>query len=125
MVLFKNQAKKFLDKYKEMLNNLEKSIPLINAKTDLEKFKQETNYVNENKRRFLKEEFLDYELLKKSIEQNEVIGEDDENSNNIYFESNSISMKNIILKYNINIIKYNKICILSKLLFDSAVSPMI
>ena len=78
MVLFKNQAKKFLDKYKEMLNNLEKSIPLINAKTDLEKFKQETNYVNENKRRFLKEEFLDYELLKKSIEQNEVIGEDDE-----------------------------------------------
>ena len=114
MVLFKNQAKKFLDKYKEMLNNLEKSIPLINAKTDLEKFKQETNYVNENKRRFLKEEFLDYELLKKSIEQNEVIGEDDENSNNIYFESNSISMKNIILKYNITYERSLKIINLGK-----------
>lgn len=97
-----------------MLNNLEKSIPLINAKTDLEKFKQETNYVNENKRRFLKEEFLDYELLKKSIEQNEVIGEDDENSNNIYFESNSISMKNIILKYNITYERSLKIINLGK-----------
>ena len=113
MILFKNCIKSYLEKYKEMLTNVERSIPIINVRTDVEYFRQDMNYTNENDRRFIKEDFLDYELLKKSIEQNE---EDDEDNdgNKIYFENNSISMKNVIAKYNITYEKSLKIVNLGK-----------
>ena len=114
MVLFKNCIKSYLEKYKEMLTNVERSIPVINAKNDVEYFRQDMNYTNENKRRFIKEDFLDYELLKKSIEQNEEDEEEENIGNNIYFENNSISMKNIIAKYNITYEKSLKIINLGK-----------
>jgi len=114
MILFKNFGKNILDKYKEMLTNVERSIPIINVKADTEYFKQDINYTNENKRRFIKEDFLDYELLKKSIEQNGE-EENEENTNKIYFENNSISMKNVISKYNITYEKSLKVINLGKI----------
>ena len=114
MVLFKNCVKSYLEKYKEMLTNVERSIPVINARNDVEYFRQDMNYTNENKRRFIKEDFLDYELLKKSIEQNEQNEEEENTGNKIYFENNSISMKNIISKYNITYEKSLKIINLGK-----------
>ena len=114
MILFKNCIKSYLEKYKEMLTNVERSIPIINVRTDVEYFRQDMNYTNENKRRFIKEDFLDYELLKKSIEQNEEEDDEDNDGNKIYFENNSISMKNVIAKYNITYEKSLKIVNLGK-----------
>ena len=113
MIVFKNYGKMFLDKFKEMLINVERSIPIINVKSDVEYFKQDNNYLNENKRRFLKEDFLDYELLKKSIEKNE--DQEEEGETKLYFENNLVSMKNIVAKYNITYDKSLKIINLGKI----------
>ena len=83
----------------------------------MEYFRQDMNYTNENKRRFIKEDFLDYELLKKNIENNEENIETGNNNNNssLYSESSFGSMKNMISKYNITYEKSLKIINLGKI----------
>ena len=115
ITLFKNYGKIFLEKFKEMLINIERSIPIINIKSDVDYFKQDNNYLNENKRRFLKEDFLDYELLKKNVENTENTEENKENGHNkFYFENNVGNMKSIMAQYNITYEKSMKIINLGK-----------
>ena len=97
MILFKNYGKMFSDKYKQMLINIERIIPIINVKSDVKYYKRDNNYI-ENKRRFLKEDFFDYELLKKSTEKKEEQEEDEEGETKLYLENNLISMKNLAAK---------------------------
>ena len=47
----KNAVFSLVNKFKEMLINVERSIPIINVKSDVEYFKQDNNYLKENKRR--------------------------------------------------------------------------
>ena len=54
ITLFKSYGKIFMEKFKELLTNIERSIPIINIKNDVEYFKQDNNYLNENKRRFFR-----------------------------------------------------------------------
>ena len=115
ITLFKSYGKIFMEKFKELLTNIERSIPIINIKNDVEYFKQDNNYLNENKRRFLKEDFLDYELLKKNIENNEENDETGNNNSSLYSESSFGSMKNMISKYNITYEKSLKIINLGKI----------
>ena len=115
ITLFKSYGKIFMEKFKELLTNIERSIPIINIKNDVEYFKQDNNYLNENKRRFLKEDFLDYELLKKNIENNEENYETGNNNSSLYSESSFGSMKNMISKYNITYEKSLKIINLGKI----------
>ena len=114
LITFKNYGKIFEDKFKEILINIERTIPIINVKNDVEYHKQDMNYLNENKKRFLKEDFLDYEILKKSIEKKDNNEEEGE-SNQLYFENNLMSMKNIVAKYNITYEKSLKIINLGKI----------
>ena len=53
ITLFKSYGKFFMEKFKELLTNIERCIPIINIRNDVKYFKQDNNYLNENKRRFL------------------------------------------------------------------------
>ena len=114
IITFKSYGKIFEDKLKEMLTNIERSIPIINVKIDIKYYKIDMNYMNENKRRFLKEEFLDYEILKKGIEAKEK-EEEEEGETRLYVEHNLSSMKNIVAKYNISYEKSLRIINLGKI----------
>ena len=114
IITFKSYGKIFEDKLKEMLTNIERSIPIINVKNDIKYYKIDMNYLNENKRRFLKEEFLDYEILKKGIEAKEK-EEEEEGETRLYVEHNLSSMKNIVAKYNISYEKSLRIINLGKI----------
>ena len=115
---FKTYGKSIGEKYKEMIINLERFTNYINVDNDVEYFKQDRNYINENKRRFLKEDFLDYEIFKKNVEKNKVDG--DLNNDNFKYD-NSISMNNIILKYEITYDKSLKILNLGKINYDEKI----
>ena len=114
IITFKSYGKILEDKLKEMLTNIERSIPIINVKNDIKYYKIDMNYLNENKRRFLKEEFLDYEILKKGIEAKEK-EEEEEDETRLYVEHNLSSMKNIVAKYNISYEKSLRIINLGKI----------
>ena len=94
---------------KDFLTKLERSIQFVNIKRDMEYFVQDTNYINENKKRFLKEQFLDYEIFKKKTEKSQ------NNKDNRGFDGDSsINLNNSELKYNISYEQSLKILNLGK-----------
>ena len=77
---FYEYGKAYNEIHKDLLIKTERYIQFINIRQDMEYFIQDMNYLNENKRRFLNEQFLDYEIIKKNIDKNE---NDKEIKNNI------------------------------------------
>ena len=70
MKKFHEHGKNYSDIHKDILMKIERFTQYVNIKRDMEYFLQDMNYINENKRRFLNEQFLDYEIFKKNLEKN-------------------------------------------------------
>ena len=107
--IFNQYGKNYNDIHHELLTKLEKNIEFISIKRDLEYFKKDINYINDDNKRFLTEKFLDYEILKKHMEKTQ-----NENFNKINFnEDNSIALNGKNIMYNIsneNSIKVLDLC---------------
>ena len=67
---FVEYGKNYGEIHKEILVKIERFTQFVNIKRDMEYFLKDINFINENKRRFLNEQFLDYEIFKKNIEKN-------------------------------------------------------
>ena len=67
---FVEYGKNYGEFHKEILIKIERFTQFVNIKRDMEYFLKDINFINENKRRFLNEQFLDYEIFKKNIEKN-------------------------------------------------------
>ena len=106
---FNEYGKNFNDIHHDLLTKLEKNMEFISIKRDLEYFKKDLNYINDDKKRFLKEQFLDYEILKKHVEKTQ-----NENFSKINCnEDNSITLNGKNIMYNIsneNSIKVLDLC---------------
>ena len=66
---FKLQLNNVSEANKEILNTLEKINKSQNIERDVGLFKDDFNFLNENKQRFITEEFLDYEVFRKNKEE--------------------------------------------------------
>ena len=106
---FNEYGKNFNDIHHDLLTKLEKNMEFISIKRDLEYFKKDINYINDDKKRFITEKFLDYEIFKKHKEKTQ-----NENFNKINFnEDNSITLNGKNIMYNIsneNSIKVLDLC---------------
>jgi hypothetical protein len=106
---FNEYGKNFNDIHHDLLKKLEKNIEFISIKRDLEYFKKDINFINDDKKRFLTEKFLDYEILKKNMEKTQ-----NENFNKINLnEDNSITLNGKNIMYNLsneNSIKVLDLC---------------
>ena len=104
---FHEYGKNYTSIHQDILNKIERFTQFVNIKRDVEYFIQDMNYINENKRRFLNEQFLDYEIFKKNIEKAH---------NNKEFGGNGDSSINLNsdLKYKISYEKSVKILNLGK-----------
>ena len=69
MNTFKLQLNNVSEANKEILNTLEKINKSQNIERDVGLFKDDFNFLNENKQRFITEEFLDYEVFRKNKEE--------------------------------------------------------
>ena len=107
---FIEYGKNYEEIHKEILVKMERFIQFVNIKRDLEYFLKDINFINENKRRFLNEQFLDYEIFKKNIEKNA----NDKDLNNILNSDNPISLNISNSGYNISYEKSIKILELGK-----------
>ena len=103
---FHECGQSYSDIHEDIVIKIERFAQFVNIKRDLEYFLQDINFINENKRRFLNEQFLDYEIFKKNIN-------DKETKNNINGE-NYINLGNKNSAYNINYEKSVKILELGK-----------
>ena len=65
----KNIISKFDTSNKELTTDIDKISRSSNIKRDVNIFKDDHNYLNENDKRFTNEEFLDYEIYKKNTEK--------------------------------------------------------
>ena len=65
---FKKDINEFGDSNKEVANLIEKLNKSTNITRDVNLFKDECNFCNENHQRFILEEFLNYDVFKNSIE---------------------------------------------------------
>ena len=110
MKKFHEHGKNYSDIHKDILMKIERFTQYVNIKRDMEYFLQDMNYINENKRRFLNEQFLDYEIFKKNLEKNK-----DLNNN---MNENSINFNNSNMTYQISYEKSIKILELGKFVDD-------
>ena len=102
---FRDYGKNYSDLHKDILMKIERFTQYVNVNRDMEYFLQDMNYINENKRRFLNEQFLDYEIFKKNLEKNR-----DSNG----YDENSINFNNSNATYQISYEKSLKILELGK-----------
>ena len=95
---FKIEIEKNIEINKELIPKLDKAYRCMNIERDMAYYSEQNNYLNENKKRFLFEKFLDYELFK-----NSGILNDDDNLNNIsldeYNKKRSLTMKKDMRKF--------------------------
>ena len=103
-------GKNYGETHRDILVKIERFIQFINIKRDTEYFLKDVNFINENKRRFLNEQFLDYEIFKKNIEKNH----NDKEFNRSFSGDNSINLNLSNLGYNISYEKSLKILQLGK-----------
>ena len=68
----KNIISKFDSSSEEFITDIEKIYRSSNIKRDINIFKEDHNYLDDNDKRFTKEEFLDYEIYKKNKEKKEL-----------------------------------------------------
>ena len=66
---FKLQINTICDANKDVLNNIEKINNSQNVERDVGLFKDDYNFMDENKQRFVFESFLDYEVFRKNSEE--------------------------------------------------------
>ena len=69
---FKKEINSFSESNKEVVNLIEKLNKSTNIARDVNLFKDECNFCNENQSRFILEEFLDYEVFKNSEEKKNI-----------------------------------------------------
>ena len=110
MNTFVEYGRNYEEVHKDILVKIERFTQFVNIKRDMEYFLKDINFINENKRRFLIEQFLDYEIFKKNIEKNQ----NDNNCNNKKNRDNSININGSNIGYNINYEKSVKILELGK-----------
>ena len=67
---FKKDIKDLTESNKEVYISIEKLNKSMNISRDVNLFKDECNFRNEEKKRFILEEFLDYEVFKNNTEEN-------------------------------------------------------
>ena len=103
---FREYGNNYSDLHQDILVKIERFAQFVNIKRDTEYFLQDMNFINENKRRFLNEQFLDYEIFKKNMN-------DKEFKNNLN-EKNCINLNNSTIAYNIDYEKSVKILELGK-----------
>ena len=110
---FKNKMINISDLIIGFANKITKYIEFINIKRDTDKFIQEFNFFNDNKKRFLNEQFLDYELIKKNndsdfnLNSNNILN-NDINNNQTSSLSNFIA-NNLSYEAAIRILKLGKL----------------
>ena len=61
---FKIDLNNLVEEYKNIIPKITKATKCINVERDLNIFSEQNNYMNENKKRFLMEKFLDYKNLR-------------------------------------------------------------
>jgi hypothetical protein len=97
---FKKELISFSESTNELANFIEKLNKSMNISRDVDLFKDEYNFYNEedknNRRRFPLENFLDFEVLKKSGEETKLVKSKEKKINKIDEENNE-KLKNIIV----------------------------
>jgi len=63
---FKQDLKKIIEINTELIPKIDKAYKCLHIDRDMAAYSQSNNFLNENKRRFLMEKFLDYEIFKNS-----------------------------------------------------------
>jgi hypothetical protein len=66
--IFQKELINFGESNNEITNCVEKINKVMNIKRDVELFKDESNFLNEEKKRFALETFLDYDILRQNLE---------------------------------------------------------
>jgi hypothetical protein len=75
---FKTEILKMIELNKDLITKIDKVHKCISVDRDIQIFSEQNNYMNENKKRFLLEKFLDYKLLR-----NTGLNDDKNASNNL------------------------------------------
>ena len=75
---FKTEILKIIELNKDLIPKIDKAHKCISVDRDIQIFSEQNNYMNENKKRFLLEKFLDYKLLR-----NSGLNDDKNDSNNL------------------------------------------
>ena len=105
---FNEYGKNFNEMHQDLLTKIGKNLEFISIKRDIEYFRKDINYINDNNKRFLNEKFLDYEILKNHLDKTP-----NENFNKINFnQDNSITLNGKNIMYNISISNENSINVL-------------
>ena len=94
---FREYGKNYGDIHNDILVKIERFVQFVNIKRDVEYFGQDMSYMNGNKRRFLIEQFLDYEIFKKNLEKSQ----NEKGFINNLNGDNSINLNGSNIEYNI------------------------
>ena len=98
---FETEIINMIDLNKELIPKMDKVHKCVNVDRDIEIFLEQNNYMNENKKRFLLEKFLDYKVLKST-------GVNDNNNSNLSSKNIPIIKDNNILMKILNLGKNNE-----------------
>ena len=86
---FKKEINNIIEINQEYMPKIDKACKCINVERDLKIYSEHNNFLNENKRRFLLEKFLDYKTLRNSGL------DDDKNGDNSFSYSKAKSTKDV------------------------------
>ena len=89
---FKKEINEIINTSQEFIPKIDKAYKCINVERDLKIYSEHNNYLNENKRRFLLEKFLDYKSLK-----NNELNDSNEGGNNVSY--NKVKSSKDFTKY--------------------------